>query len=449
MGPKVTTISSQTQKFEKPPTKVFLGLSSFQVLAMFRRGLFYSFLSIYLKEFLGLTVTQTSLFATIPMIFNVLFQNLVWGPLSDKTQRRRTFIVTGEFLAGIGTLIVWYAHYLTDNRITAGFVIIWGLSIVEIFWSMSNIGWSALISDIYPSDERSKFLGQITSLSGVGRIIGILIGGFVYNGFGTMYEGWGFREGGLFFYASAAMFISIFPMFFVPEGGIEKELSAENISIEGDSSSSSTKNSVSVKIFIVFIISLVFINFGINSLATIFPQYLSLDSGFDLKTTTLSYIFNTSSIATIIIGLTIGKISKAVGHGGTVLLGISIAITGMIIFISATDITYIYLGNFLMGSSYVLISSSTYAFASILIPSKHRGKLFGIYNATFFLSWGFAGTFISGPIIDFLGSEEVFSYQIAILLGVLIALIGLIIFSGLLVWQKRLNNPHRKIKKKK
>ena len=170
--------TEHTQKFEKPPIKVFLGLSSFQVLAMFRRGLFYSFLSIYLKEFLGLSVTQTSLFATIPMIFNVLFQNLVWGPLSDKTQRRRTFIVTGEFLAGVGTLIVWYAHYLNDDRITAGFVIIWGLSIVEIFWSMSNIGWSALISDIYPSNERSKFLGQITSLSGIGRIIGISIGGF-------------------------------------------------------------------------------------------------------------------------------------------------------------------------------------------------------------------------------------------------------------------------------
>jgi len=98
-----------------------------------------------------------------------------------------------------------------------------------------------------------------------------------------------------------------------------------------------------------------------------------------------------------------------------------------------------------MGSSYVLMSSSTYAFASILIPSKHRGKLFGIYNATFFLSWGFAGTFISGPVIDSLGSEEVFSYQIAILLGALIALIGLIIFSGLLVWRKRLNNPQGEI----
>ena len=438
----MTTISNQTQKFEKPPTKVFLGLSSFQVLAMFRRGLFYSFLSIYLKEFLGLTVTQTSLFATIPMIFNVLFQNLVWGPLSDKTQRRRTFIVTGEFLAGIGTLIVWYAHYLNDNRIMAGFVIIWGLSIVEIFWSMSNIGWSTLISDIYPSNERSKFLGQITSLSGIGRIIGISIGGFIYD------EGWGFRNGGLFIFASAAMFISIFPMFFVPEGGIKKDISAENIFIEEDSSSMNTKNSNSVKIFIVFIISLVFINFGINSLATIFPQYLSLESGFNLDSNTLVYIFNTSSIATILIGLTIGKISKAAGHGGTVLLGVSVAITGMLIFISVTDINYIYVGNFLMGSAYVMMSSSTYAFASILIPSKHRGKLFGIYNATFFLSWGFAGTFISGPIIDFLGSEEVFSYQIAILLGALIALIGLIIFSGLLVWQKRLNNPHRKILKK-
>ena len=48
--------------------KIFLGISSFQILAMFRRGLFYSYLTIYLRHFLGLSVTTTTLFATFPMI---------------------------------------------------------------------------------------------------------------------------------------------------------------------------------------------------------------------------------------------------------------------------------------------------------------------------------------------------------------------------------------------
>ncbi|MHA2273314.1 MAG: hypothetical protein ACXACI_15755, partial [Candidatus Hodarchaeales archaeon] len=59
--------------------RAFFGLSSFQVLAMFRRGLFYTYLSIYLRFYLGLSVTETTLFATIPMILNVTFQMFVWG----------------------------------------------------------------------------------------------------------------------------------------------------------------------------------------------------------------------------------------------------------------------------------------------------------------------------------------------------------------------------------
>ncbi len=82
-------------KSEMPPLKVFLGISSFQALAMFRRGLFYAFLSIYLRYFLGLSVTETTLFATLPMVFNILSQTLIWGRLSDRRQLRRTLILWG------------------------------------------------------------------------------------------------------------------------------------------------------------------------------------------------------------------------------------------------------------------------------------------------------------------------------------------------------------------
>ena len=128
--------------------KKFLGLSSFEMLAMFRRGLFYAYLSIYLRHYLGLSVTETTLFATLPMIVNILCQTFIWGRISDRFQLRRTLIVIGEILAGIGTLLVWYVHRKFAQPAAAGYVIIVGLAVVEIFWSMSNIAWSALISDI-------------------------------------------------------------------------------------------------------------------------------------------------------------------------------------------------------------------------------------------------------------------------------------------------------------
>ncbi|MBW1695719.1 MAG: MFS transporter [Deltaproteobacteria bacterium] len=87
------------------PLGIFFGISSFQVLVWFRRGLFYSFLSIYLRHFLGLSVTETTLFATLPMIINILCQTFIWGTVSDMYQLRRTLIITGEVLAVASLLI--------------------------------------------------------------------------------------------------------------------------------------------------------------------------------------------------------------------------------------------------------------------------------------------------------------------------------------------------------
>lgn len=84
-----------------------------------------------------------------------------------------------------------------------------------------------------------------------------------------------------------------------------------------------------------------------------------------------------------------------------------------------------------MGTGEVIIYASSYAIASNLIPEKIRAKLFGVYNTTFFLSWGLACTLISGPMIDALlsaGVLETLAYQAAILLGALITLLGLTIF---------------------
>jgi len=199
------------QKKESSKTTIFFGLSSFQILAMFRRGLFYTYLSIYLRDFLGLSVTETTLFASLPMIVNSLCQLFLWGLISDKYQLRRTLVIIGEISAGFSTLFVFFAHRLEANPLVAGWIIIIGLSGVEFFWSMSNTGWSALISDLYEYETRQKVQGQLASIGGLGRIIGILIGGALYDGFTLLYPGWGFYEGILFFIAALVMFISTLP----------------------------------------------------------------------------------------------------------------------------------------------------------------------------------------------------------------------------------------------
>ncbi len=435
-------------KFTKTPLRIFSGLSSFQILAMFRRGLFYTYLSLYMREFLNLSVFVTTLYATLPMIMSIIFQNFVWGPISDKIQRRRTFIVLGEILAGIGTLVVWLIHFILASLHSSGytisiwgitysclyisgFIIIIGLSFVEMFWSMSNIGWSALISDLYPSEKRSKIMGQLTGLGGMGRIFGIFIGGILYNG------GFGFRNGSLFFVASSFMFISTIPMLlFSPEGGINRE---EKEEIRISELNNNNNNNKSILVFVIFIIALAAINFGRNSIAIPYSQYLYLESGFNVDTIMLSFITNSRSVATLIIGFTAGVLSKKFGHSKTLIIGTSIGIIALIITATTSYLPIIFIGSFLIGAAEVLIYASSYAIASLLIPSRLRAKLFAVYNATFFLSWGIAGTIISGPIIDTLiseGTSEVFAYQIGFLIAAIICFFGLLIFLILEAWMK-------------
>jgi len=407
---------------------VFFGISSFQIIAMFRRGLFYTYLSIYLRHFLGLSVTETTLFATLPMIMNVVFQTFVWGAFSDKYQLRRTLIVSGEILAGFGTVLVWYAHTLTGDMIVAGYVVIIGLSTIEIFWSMSNVGWSALISDIYHQEDRNTVQGRLASVGGIGRIAGVWIGGILYDGLGMKYEGWGFYEGALFFVAAAAMFTSVIPMLLVPEGGIRRD--------SGDASVQKSDISVfSEKVFLVFIAAMIFINFGRNSIAVILSQYLVLDTGFGVSSRVLSYIVNTQSAAMIITGIVAGWVGKKIGDGNSLMFGTALAVGSLILLAAADNLTLIYISNFLRGCSEVIVLASSYAFASVLIPPEKRARLFGIFNATFFLSWGIAGTFIAGPITDILmayGAPEVFSYQMAFVSSAIITLVGFFIQGFLL-----------------
>ncbi len=390
------------------------------MLAMFRRGLFYSFLTIYLRHFFGLSVTETTLFATGPMVMNVLFQTFTWGPLSDRWQLRRTFIIAGELLAGVGTLVVWYAHTLPNSPMAAGYVIIIGLSIIEIFWSMSNVGWSALISDLYPAANRSAVQGNLSSVGGLGRILGVWIGGVLYDGYGLAYAGWGFYSGALFFVAAGVMLVSVFPLLLLPEGGIKIEVDQKP---RGPQVAADT----SAHVFIIFLAAMTFINFGRNSIAVIFPQYLVLEAGFAVSSATLSHIVNMQSVAIVLTGLLAGWITKRTGDDLALLAGTALTIFALAAMATTASLPLLYLANFARGISEVLIFSSSYACASILIPPENRARLFGLFNATFFLSWGLAGTFIAGPVIDRLvatGTEEAFAYRVSFWLAALITMIG-------------------------
>jgi MFS family permease len=411
-----------------------MGLASFEMLAMFRRGLFYAYLSIYLRHYLGLSVTETTLFATFPMMLNVLAQTFVWGRLSDHFQMRRSLMIIGELSAAVGTVLVWYIHRRFTDPVASGYAIIIGLTLIEIFWSMSNISWSALVSDIYCEHQRSRIQGRLSSLGGVGRMAGVWIGGLLYDGMGHFFKGWGFYEGTLFFVAAGVMLCSVFPLFFLPEGGVQAETT------RSPTSASQPVPQNNKTIYLVFLIAMVFIHFGRNSIAIIFTQYLALDSGLAFSSQVLSYIVNTASLAIVIFGWMSGWICSRIGNGTTLLAGTLVAILALLLLAYSTNVTIIYVSSFLRGVGDAVIMTSSYTLASIWIPPRKRGRWFAWFNGTFFLSFGLAGTLIAGPIVDALiggGYSPSWAYQMSFAAGAGMTAIGLIILSVLLLGLKK------------
>lgn len=423
----------------KKPGITFLNVSSFRILIMFRRGMFYSYLSIYLRYFLGLSVTETTFFATFPMVINIILQMFVWGIISDKFQKRRTLIILGEVSAAIITTLVWYIHTFPTTPRAAGYVIIIGLTILEVFWSMSNVGWSALISDLYPEHRRAGVQGKLMSIGAIGRIVGVWIGGLAYDGFSRFYEGWGFDKGLLFFIASSVMLISTIPMFFVPEGGI-KTRSENKKELKRNRTNETKINSYS-KHFLFFLFAMVLINFGRNSIAIIKAQYISLDEGFNVSSNVLGYIVNMQSIAIFLSGLFIGKLTRRFSDVTLLLFGALAAVVYLTGFVFGNSLTYIFASNFVGGASQVIILASAYSYASKLIPATHRGRQFALFNATFFLSWGVAATLIAGPIVDLLsgmGLGHVFSYKMSFVVAAILVIAGIFVLTYVI---RKYNHP--------
>jgi len=413
------------------PRITFFGLSTFQALAMFRRGIFYTFLGIYLRSFLGLSVTETTLFETIPMLGNILFQTFVWGKLTDRFQLRRSFIIAGELAAGIGHVIMFILHAGQADLRIAGWIIIWSLTVIEIFWSMSNIGWSAYISDVYEAAERNAIQGKLASIGGAGRIIGALIGGGLYDKLGKTYPGWGFREGSIFLVAAAVMVISVIPLFFMPEGGIKKS------SIAGSNTTTvrHTGTAGNLRVFAVFLVAMLLINSGINSLAAIKGQFLDLKDGFAASASQIGFTANIESLALILVGFWIGALGKKIGIQKLMVLGGACGVLYLALYALAPGLWLIYPASLLRGLSDGFLAASSYAFASVLIPPEKRGRYFAAYNATFMLSWGTSATLVTGPIIDGIlaaGGDSVFAYRMGILSSALTSLTGLVLIVLLL-----------------
>lgn len=410
-------------------TRTMLGLSSFQFMAMARRGLFYTFLALYLRVKLGLSVTETTLLASLTMIANSTSQTFVWGKVSDRHQARLSLIVAGETIAAFGYILVYFFHINlleTSGPVAAAYSIIVGLSVLEFFWSMSNLGWSALISDLTTSKERGRLMSVVSSIGGFGRILGISVSALLYDWGG---EGGGFTSGLLFFYASGIMLASAVIIWFTTHSPERIQKDRQTVKLASKQEVSSPNG---YRPFYWFLISLFIVGLGAYSILQILIYYVELDSPIGATSFDISMIRNSASIATIAASLLAGPVADRIGRKNTLGLGFALAVVTPISYIFAQNVLQMILVNSLSGVSRALMSVVGYLVASDLIPAERRGRLFGQYNAVTYLSFGSAGTFLGGPVADHLigiGFTEATAFITTFQVSATVSLVGTMVYA--------------------
>jgi len=407
--------------------RTYFNLSVFQFITFLRRGVFYTFMIPYLHMLMG-TVTWTAALGTLNMIGSSLGQNLLWGRICDKYKARTKLIISGEMIAAVTYVLVFLIHrFLRDsgNNFNAGLSIIFGLSILEFFWSMSDVGWAALLTDVTTPQIRGRVIGTLNFIASVGRMTGVLYSGFLYN------DGEGFLNGTIFYIVIALLLAGVSLMVFTSRR-IKTDMTEEQCT-QTTAKQDSLSNRQNERKYWMFLISLIVMVLGAASISQIFLLFLQLPNGLNFSDPQMTLVVSAWTVGGMIASLGAGRLSDRFGRLKVLLFGLSLAIVTPLFYSFASSVPLMSFVYGLNGVSFWTIQTVGFVFAGDMIPKDKRGRLLGRYNTVMALSWGPAGILIGGPLADLqvgrLGLSPFTAYVNVFYASSIIVLIGTVLFA--------------------
>ena len=408
---------------------VFYNLGIFQFLSFLRRGTFYTFMINYLYMLMP-DVTLTASLGTLNMIASSLGQNLLWGRICDRYKLRAKLIVMGETIAGFAYIIVFLIHKsLIDsgNGFTAGLAIIFGLSVLEFFWSMSDVGWAALLTDVTTPEIRGRIVGTLNFISSLGRMVGMAFAGFLYA------DGEGFKNGTIFYIVTILLFIGAAIMTFVSKHIKAQSPTQKQQIRKGKEGGEGKIFDGNEKTYMWFLVSLIIIILGAASINQIFLLFINLNPGLNANDQEMVFILSAWAVGGMIASAVSGRLADKIERSNVMLFGLGLAIITPLLYGLASNFRVMALIYGLNGVSFWTIQTAGFAFAGDIIPEHKRGRLFSRYNTVMALSWGPAGILIGGPFADIqvkiFGLSEHVAFIHAFYVSSIIVILGTIVFA--------------------
>jgi MFS family permease len=373
---------------------IFVNLSLFQFLSFVRRGVFYTFMIDYLFGLMQ-NVTYTATLGTLNMVGSALGQNFLWGRIADRYRLRARLIITGESTAAAFYFIVFQVHksFLDAGAsFSAGLSLIIGLSILEFFWSMSDVGWAALLTEVTTAENRTRVIGTLNFIGSLGRMIGISFAGYLYEG------GEGFRRGIIFYIVITMLIVAAMLMWITSKSTDKLTRTMQSRQPNHHGTLGSTDHDRST--YHWFLMSLIVIVVGASCINQVFLVYITPPEGIMQTDLQASLVLIGFTVGGMLTSLASGWLVDRLGKEMILFSGLVLAIITPLLFGIAQSALALALVYGLDGASFWIVLTVGFAFAADIIPEERRGRLFGRYNSVIALSWGPAGLLVGGPLAD-------------------------------------------------
>ncbi|MDI6691497.1 MAG: MFS transporter [Candidatus Bathyarchaeota archaeon] len=275
----------------------------------------------------------------------------------------------------------------------AGVSLIVGLSFLEFFWSMSDVGWATLLTDITIARTRGGIVGTLNFIASLGRMVGISFAGFLYN------NGEGFRQGTIF-YIVIAMLVGSATIMWITSMLTEKiTLNTEEATVRNEKIEISVKNN-NGQIYKWFLISLLIIVIGTACVNQVFLLFIKLPEGLNASDPEMSLILTAWTLGGMLTSLASGWLADRIGRVSVLFIGLILATITPSLYHLASDVLGMALIYGLNGIGFWTIQTVGFALAGDIIPESKRGRLFSRYNTVIAPSWGPAGFLVGGPLAD-------------------------------------------------
>lgn len=371
-------------------------------LVMVGFGIIIPVIPFYAEE-IGATPTQLGLLMAVYSLMQLLFAPM-WGRISDRIGRKPVIM--------IGILGLSISFFLM--AISTELWMLFAARIIGGLLSSANMPTvMAYVADITSEEDRGKGMGIIGASVGLGFIFGPAIGGvFSQSSLNTP-----------FYLAGATSLLTFLLVTFVLK---------ESLTVEQRNSHAKEKTSL-LKAFngpvsVLFVLQL-FVSLSLSGLEATFAYFAAEKA--DLGAVELGYIFMIMGLAGAIVqGGLVGRMTKKLGEGTVIQLGIVISAIGfaLILLIEGFGTAALFLTVFGVGNGLIRPSVSS------LLTKKStagHGSTTGLLS-----SFDSLGRIIGPPLGGWLFSIAIGMPYIS---GILLSVIALILYQ---IYQARTKNSH-------